>query len=158
MPESQVSVTTRQVNISGIFGESAWGVKDWPGECSSIIDTGFSGGGFRSYARLRKCLEYLGIFDHKEAISKTKGNLLRFAFRDRECRDSPMGEVIPIWAGLTSIPARVRLIRCKTELLQEWRSLRRWIWWLILGEINSMLGESNGKCRLSMRSIVAYFL
>ena len=40
---NQVSVATRQVDISAISGEDAWGNKNWPKECSSAIDAGFNG-------------------------------------------------------------------------------------------------------------------
>ena len=36
---NQVNVATRQSNLSDISGEDAWGTKNWPRECSSVIDT-----------------------------------------------------------------------------------------------------------------------
>ena len=55
----QVNFATAQVNLSDILGEDAWGNKNRPKECSSIIDAGFNGGGLRSFARMRKYPEYL---------------------------------------------------------------------------------------------------
>ena len=72
IPESQVNVATRQSNLSDILGESAWRNKDWPNECTSIIDTGFNGGGLRSYAWSRKYLGYVESFYHRAAISKQR--------------------------------------------------------------------------------------
>ena len=57
---------------------------------------------------------------HKAVISKTRGNLLRFAIGDHEGRDSLMGmgvPVIPILAYGMSNLVRVMLIRGKTEFL-----------------------------------------
>ena len=64
-----------------------------------------------------KYLEYIKIFYPKATISKTNGNLLRFAFVNHDGSESLMGASIPIWMDGTFKPARVRLIRAKTELL-----------------------------------------
>ena len=48
---------------------------------------------------------------------KNKEKLLRFAFANHQWRDSTMGTEIPIWAQGNFTPARVRLIRGKTEIL-----------------------------------------
>ena len=45
------------------------------------------------------------------------GKDVRFAFGAHQGRDSTMGAAIPIWAQWDFKPARVRLIRGKTELL-----------------------------------------
>ena len=39
IPESKVNVANRQVNLSDVTGEIDWENKDWPEECSIIIDT-----------------------------------------------------------------------------------------------------------------------
>ena len=59
---------------------------------------------------------------HKDLLSGidnfgNKGELLRFAYGGREGRDSLMGESIHIWADGAFKPARLRLIRGKSELL-----------------------------------------
>ena len=48
--EQEVNIATRQVNLPGVSGAGQWGEKDWPKECSSIVDTGCNGGGLRSHA------------------------------------------------------------------------------------------------------------
>ena len=48
---------------------------------------------------------------------ENRRKLLRFAFGNHDGRDSIMGDAIPIWADGISKPARVRIIRRKTELL-----------------------------------------
>ena len=50
IPESQVNVATRQVNLSDVLAGSACRNKDRPNGRSSIIDPWLSGGGLRSYA------------------------------------------------------------------------------------------------------------
>ena len=79
-------------------------------ECSSIIATGFNGGGLRSHARLQKYLEYIKSFPPKESAVKTKAKLLRIPFWGHEGRGSEMGTSIPIWENGTPMPARVMLI------------------------------------------------
>ena len=37
--EQEVNMATRQVNLSGILGAGQWEKKDWPEECSAIVDT-----------------------------------------------------------------------------------------------------------------------
>ena len=46
-PENDVNVATRQINLANAHGMGDWGRKNWAEECSSIIDTGFNGGGLR---------------------------------------------------------------------------------------------------------------
>ena len=54
-----------------------------------------------------------------ERIScENKRKLPRFAFGGHEGGDSIMGDSVAIWAGGIFKPARVRLIRGKTELFQ----------------------------------------
>ena len=72
IPESQVNVATRKVNIDDFLGGSDWGNKDFPAECSRIIDTGFNGGWLFVYSWLRKYIEYLGSFQNMATISKQK--------------------------------------------------------------------------------------
>ena len=45
IPENEVNVANRETNLSSALGASDWGKKNWAEECSSIIDTGFSGWG-----------------------------------------------------------------------------------------------------------------
>ena len=73
---NQVKVATMQVNISDISGEDARGSKNSPEECSSVIDTGFNGGGLRFFARLAKYLEYLKSFYPKANVVKTDGGVV----------------------------------------------------------------------------------
>ena len=37
--EQKVNMATRKVNLSGILGAGQWEKKDWPEECSAIVDT-----------------------------------------------------------------------------------------------------------------------
>ena len=57
MPENEVNVATRQINLAIALGVSHCEGKNCAEECSSIIDTGFNGGGLRIYAWLRKYSE-----------------------------------------------------------------------------------------------------
>ena len=95
----------------------AWGSKSWPKECSIVIEAGFNGGGLRSHSWLGKYLEYIKSFYRKASVVKNERKSLRFAFWGHEWRDSEMGALIPIWANGKFKPARVGLIRGKTELL-----------------------------------------
>ena len=70
----QVNVDIRQINLANALGADGWERKnDWPEERSSIIDTGFDGGGLRSFAWLRKYPEYLRSFYPKAKLIKTRG-------------------------------------------------------------------------------------
>ena len=80
--------------------------ENWPKECSSVIDTGFNGWGWRSCARMRKYLEYVKSFYPKAALGETKERLLRFALGRRQGRDSTMVESLHIWVIATFKPAR----------------------------------------------------
>ena len=71
----------------------------------------------RSFGWRRKYLDHLKSFYTKATVGETHAKLLRFAFGGRQWLDSTMGAAIPIWANVTFRPARVRLIRGKTELL-----------------------------------------
>ena len=58
IPENEVNSATRWVNLANSLGAWNWERKDCAEEFSSIIDTGFSGGGLRSYSRFRMYVEY----------------------------------------------------------------------------------------------------
>ena len=60
--EQEVNLTTRRVNLSGILGSGHWEKKDWPKECSAIVDTGFNGGGLCCHAWMQKYVAYLRNF------------------------------------------------------------------------------------------------
>ena len=64
-----------------------------------------------------KYLEYLRSFYHNDTPVKTRDEVLRYAFRNRQGRDSEASAAIPIWANCALNPTRVRLIRGKAELL-----------------------------------------
>ena len=66
---------------------------------------------------ITKYLEYIKSFYPTATISKTNGELLRFAFWGNVCRDSLMGAEIPIWEVGGFKPAPVSWIRGKAELL-----------------------------------------
>ena len=65
---NQVNVATRQSGISDISGDGEWGNKNWPEECSIVIDTGFNGGGLRSFSWLRG---YLGYIERVATLRRT---------------------------------------------------------------------------------------
>ena len=43
IPGNEVNVATRQINLANALGVGDWERKNRPEDCSSIIDTGFSG-------------------------------------------------------------------------------------------------------------------
>ena len=55
-------MATRQVNLSDVLGESAWGNKDWRGGFPSIIVTGFEGGGIAQLFAVAKIPRVFGSF------------------------------------------------------------------------------------------------
>ena len=59
IPENEVNVATRQINSANALGVGDWRSKNRSKYCSSIIATGFNGGGLRRY------VEYLRSFNHK---------------------------------------------------------------------------------------------
>ena len=44
-PENEVNVATRETNLANALGMGDWERKNRAGECSSVIDAGFNGGG-----------------------------------------------------------------------------------------------------------------
>ena len=44
IPGNDVNVATGQINSANASGVGDWERKNWPDDCSSIIDTGFNGG------------------------------------------------------------------------------------------------------------------
>ena len=49
IPVGVVNFASRFINLSNVMGEGDWERKNWAEECSSIIDTGFNGGGLRIF-------------------------------------------------------------------------------------------------------------
>ena len=49
IPESGANTAYRYINLENVLGGNGWGRKNWGKECSSIIDTGFNGGGLRRF-------------------------------------------------------------------------------------------------------------
>ena len=49
IPENGVNVATRPTNLANSLGVDDWGRKNWAKAFSSIIDTGFDGGGCASF-------------------------------------------------------------------------------------------------------------
>ena len=62
---NEVNLASRFINLANIAGSVDWGRKNWPKEFSSIIDTGFNGGGLRCFAWLGKYAEYLKSCFHR---------------------------------------------------------------------------------------------
>ena len=62
MPESEVNMAYRHINLSNVLGCNGWGRKNWGGERASIIDACFNGGGLRSFSLLNRYEEYLRSF------------------------------------------------------------------------------------------------
>ena len=69
IPENEVNLATRLINLAIALGAGNWGRKNWAEECSSIVDTGFNGGGLRIYARLRMYAGPLGILRPTENLA-----------------------------------------------------------------------------------------
>ena len=55
-------------------GANDWGRKNWEMGCSSIIDTGFNGGGLCSFSCLNRYVEYFGISHPEENYLKRTEN------------------------------------------------------------------------------------
>ena len=95
--EQEANLTTRRVNLSGILGSGHWEKKDWSKECSSIVDTGFNGGG-----AVQSCVDAEICILSSELLPKTnlvryKEGVLRFIFGNRQGRNSESSTVMPIW-------------------------------------------------------------
>ena len=86
--ENKVNVATRQINLANALGADDREWKNRPVECSSIIDTGFNGGGLSIFAWLRKYLEYQRSFPPKENMEKTREKVLKLVFAIHQGRDS----------------------------------------------------------------------
>ena len=110
IPENEVNVATRKINLPNALGVSDCGRKNWAGECASIIDTGFNGCGLRIYSWLRRYAEYLRSFYHKSNLAKTDEKELRLAFWNHRVRVSDSSTALPIWANGSVMPLRTRLI------------------------------------------------
>ena len=57
IPESGSNSARRHINMANVLGGNEWGRKNWEKECSSIIDTGFNGGGLCSFSCLNRYVE-----------------------------------------------------------------------------------------------------
>ena len=62
IPENEVNLAIRFINLANALGAGNRGRKNWAAECSSVTDTGYKGGGWRSYSRLGSYAEYVGSF------------------------------------------------------------------------------------------------
>ena len=100
-------MATRQIHLANALGV----------DFSRITDTGINGGGLRIYHWLRRYVEYLWSFYHKANLVKTREEEWRLALVDHQGRTPGASTVLPIWVNGSFRPARVRLIRGKTELL-----------------------------------------
>ena len=65
-------MATRKINLANAPGVCDWGRKNWAGDCSIISDTGFSGGGLRSYHWLRGYVVYMMSFYPDANLVKTR--------------------------------------------------------------------------------------
>ena len=110
-------MATRKIHLSNALGVGDWGRKNRDGDCSSITDTGFNGGGLRRYHWLRRYVEYMRSFYPMANLVETRGGDSRFARVGHQGRRSGASTVLPIWVSGPFRPVRVRLIRGKTELL-----------------------------------------
>ena len=70
IPENEVNMAYRHINLSNVLGGNEWERKNWGKECSSIIDTGFNGGGLCSFSWLIRYEEYLRSFYPKAKLIK----------------------------------------------------------------------------------------
>ena len=71
-PGNEVNVAARQTNLDNALGMGDLERKNWAGERSIIIDTGFNGGGLRIYHWLKRYVEYLRRFYHKAKLVETR--------------------------------------------------------------------------------------
>ena len=79
-PENEANVATREINLANSLGIGDWERKNWAGECSSSIDTGFNGGGLRRYPWLvGRYFGYMAGFYPKAKLVKTREKELGFA-------------------------------------------------------------------------------
>ena len=78
-----------------------------------------------SYDRLRKYLERLRSFYPKATLGTPKKNCRDLRFGGHPGRVPTMVAAMPIWANGAFKPARVRLIRGKTELLSGMSIIRK---------------------------------
>ena len=72
IPDNEVNVATRRINLANALGVCDWERKNWAGDCSRITDTGFNGGGLRSYPWLRRYVEYVRSFYPNANLAKTR--------------------------------------------------------------------------------------
>ena len=134
-----VNVATRQINSANALGVGDWERKNWPGDCCSIIDTGFNGGDLRSYPWLRRYVEYLMSFYHKAKLVKTREKELGFAFWNHQGRTSEASTVLPIWFNGSFRPVRVTLIHGKAELLLGMH---------IVKKLGAQVCSGSGRCKV----------
>ena len=85
VPAQEVNFACRYINLPNIPGASDWARKNWAGERSSIIDTGFNGGGMCSFSWLSKYVKYMQSFYADAKLFKKdekNGNLYLGANKD----------------------------------------------------------------------------
>jgi len=70
IPENEAHVAHRHINLANVLGRNDWGRKNWAQERSSIIDTGFNGGGLCGFSWLNIYGEYLRSFYPKAELFK----------------------------------------------------------------------------------------
>ena len=121
--EQEVNLTTRHVNLSGILGSGHWeekAQKDWPKECSAIVDAGFNGGGLCSHAWMQRYVSYPGSFYPKTNSGKFKEGVLGLIFGNHQGRNSDSSTIMPIWVDGDFKPVKIRLINGKQNYFQVW--------------------------------------
>ena len=75
VPANEVNYACRYINLTNILGARDWGRKNCAEECSSMVDTGFNGGGLCTFSCLRKYVEYLQSFYPKQnCLKRMTGN------------------------------------------------------------------------------------
>ena len=55
--ENGANVAYRHINLENALGGNDWERKNWATECSTIIDTGFNGGGMCSFSWMNRYVE-----------------------------------------------------------------------------------------------------
>ena len=88
IPGNEVNVATMRINLANALGGGELGRKNRAKDCSSVTDTGFNGGGLRSYPRLERYVEYMMIFYHNDNLAKSREEELGFAFLESPGKDA----------------------------------------------------------------------
>ena len=117
IPENEVNVATRQINLVNALGVSDRGGRTGPQNDLVLPIPDLTDGGSRRYSWLRRYADCLVIFRPKENLAKTKAKDLGFAFWNHQGLASGASTILPIWANVSFKPVRTRLITGITELL-----------------------------------------